>query len=142
LFPAPRADAVVVNTALQIASHIALHSALHSALHITPAARQLGLARQTVWERVRRSKYLQDVVAEIDEGLIAKAQDNVTKAIYAGDMQTSRWYLERKGRHLGYGTKVEASVDTAQIERVADAIISAGPAAIRAVRAVIAERYG
>ena len=45
----------------------------------------------------------------IDEGkseLIEVAEDNVVRAIRAQDMTTTRWFLERKGRDRGYGSKL------------------------------------
>lgn len=102
------------------------------------AAAALGVSRQAVAERIQHSTILQGVIADIDERLLSKSVDNIEKAIDKGDAQTSRWLLERRGRHLGYGTKVETIIDTAQLEKIAEAIAKGGAVTIRAVQAALA----
>ena len=79
------------------------------------AARDLGISRQAIHERIHSSPRLQAVMEEIRAEMLELAEGNIAKALRAGDMAVTRWYLERKGRHLGYSPKCEP-VDPALVE--------------------------
>jgi DNA-binding Lrp family transcriptional regulator len=89
---------------------------------ISAAASDLGITAQAVRDRIRRSGHLQDVLADIDVSLLDDAESVLRKAIRAGDTATTRWFLERKGRARGYGTKVDVVTDDRMIKAIIDAI--------------------
>ena len=104
---------------------------------VSAAAEALGVARQTIHQRIQRSPELQAHQTRIAEACLEWAEGAIRSAIKNKDMATVRWFAERKMRHMGYGTRVENSIDTAQLDRIIEAIAACGPAAIRAVRAAI-----
>lgn len=71
------------------------------------AARDLGMTRQGVSQRIRKSPELQAFLAELDQTHLDTAEGVVLEAIANKDLPTARWYLERKGKKRGYATKVE-----------------------------------
>src|SRR5471032_2121685 len=86
--------------------------------HPSLAARELGVSRQVIHERINRSPVLQTVVSDIDSELLEIRLGQITKAMRAGDMATVRWFMERKGRDIGYGKKSEVIMSDAQIEAI------------------------
>jgi hypothetical protein len=69
------------------------------------AARVLKIERASVCERVAKSEVLQRAIREGKTELVDVAEDNVVRAIHAGDMISTRWFLER--RHADYASKRE-----------------------------------
>lgn len=68
------------------------------------AARELGVSRQAVFDRVRRSAQLQRIVSEIEETLLDAVDAGLADLIInKRDPATLRWYADRKGRRRGYG---------------------------------------
>ena len=82
------------------------------------AARELGVSRQAIHERIKRSPALQTVVTDIDSELLEIGKGQIAKAMRAGDMPTVRWFMERKGRDLGYGKQSEVIMSDVQIEGI------------------------
>lgn len=80
------------------------------------AAKLLGTGRTTVHDRIARSPVLQALVKEITTDLDDQAEGNIAALLRAGDVQITKWYAERKLRHRGYGTKIEAGIDDGQVE--------------------------
>lgn len=101
------------------------------------AAEELKTDRQTIHDRISRSAELQATIRDIDEGMKVNARGAIAEALRAKDMPTVRWYAERKMRDEGFGTRIETGVDTAQIERIVEAIAKGGPTAIRSVLAAV-----
>jgi hypothetical protein len=106
---------------------------------VAKAAAALGTDRQTIHERIGRSVELQAVLRETGDNLKDMARGTIYAALKAGDAQMARWYAERKMRDEGYGTKLEMVVDTAQLERLAEAIARGGIGTLRAVKAALAD---
>jgi len=100
------------------------------------AARVLGMSRQAIHERIRNSIYLQQVTHEIQEETLDNAESALVQAIRAGDGPMIRWYLDRKGKHRGYGTKTEPAVDQERIRQFVEGL-GDDPAVLRAVRAAL-----
>lgn len=91
---------------------------------IAHAAKRLGVARQTLWDRVQASKHLQKVREQIDDEIL----DDVENLIVADmkrkkNMVTARWFAERKGKKRGYATKIEneSRLSEADLEAVVSA---------------------
>lgn len=73
------------------------------------AAADLGVTRQAVHARVKRSKAVQAFIAELEETLLDVAQGVVAEAIMRKDHRMTRWFLQTKGKHLGFTTRQEHS---------------------------------
>ena len=73
------------------------------------AAMLLGCLRVTITKRVEGSVDIQNLLIDLEEALLDQAVDNVAKAIAKDDMQTTRWFLDRKGRGRGYVTRTETT---------------------------------
>lgn len=71
------------------------------------AAEYLGTTRQAVWFRVKNSPVLIDWMREIEEAILDTAEGGIHGAIKCGDMQTTRWFLERKGKVRGFANRQE-----------------------------------
>jgi hypothetical protein len=71
------------------------------------AAADLGVTRQTVHGRVQASEELQAFVREVEAEVLDAAEGVIMTSIEKGDGPMARWFLERKGRERGYGTRTE-----------------------------------
>lgn len=70
------------------------------------AAQDLGVSRQAVFDRVRRSERLQRVVTDIEETLLDAVDAGIADLIInKRDPTTLRWYADRKGHRRGYGNR-------------------------------------
>lgn len=90
------------------------------------AAQELGLTRQAVWQRIQKSPRLQLAIARMEAMILDAAQsvllNTITAEGVAADRKlashNARWLLERKGAHLGFGTKVEGRLADDQVEAI------------------------
>lgn len=105
------------------------------------AAHELGVSRQAVHERVRRSPSLQRWVAEIDTTILDRAETTVIDAVVGGDLLTAKWYLERKGRGRGYATRQEweQRLPEDQLAALVAKLADTSPAALADLRASLIE---
>lgn len=85
------------------------------------AAKELGVDRTTVQERVDRSPHLQQVIKDIREHVVDLAEGVVVDALNKKDRETARWALGRIGKDRGYALKVENEnrLDPDQLEQIA-----------------------
>jgi hypothetical protein len=74
---------------------------------IAPAARRLGVSRQTVYRATQTYPTVKQALDDAREALLDVAEDNIFRAASAGDVPTSKWLLERLGRDRGYVLRVE-----------------------------------
>lgn len=86
---------------------------------VMKAAAELGIDRSTLAERISKNPTLQKVKAEVEEILKDKAEGNIHEALEAGDITTSRWYVQQKAKDRGYGA---VSVDDDQLNRLVGAM--------------------
>lgn len=103
------------------------------------AAKALGLTRQAVSARIAKSAILQGVIDDIDAEMLADAHSGLHDLIKDKDGTTIRWFLERT--HDRYRTKVQTSIDPAQIAQVVDSF-GTDVALLRAVRDAVANFGG
>lgn len=75
----------------------------------TIAAKMLAVHRSTLCSFMNKHPSLQAFADDIEEVLKDDAEDQVIKAIRAGDMPTVRWYMELKGKDRGYVRRVEST---------------------------------
>ncbi|WP_306150729.1 helix-turn-helix domain-containing protein [Roseovarius sp. MMSF_3281] len=76
---------------------------------MTAAAHYLGVDRSTVYRFINENPELKDVRADIEDQTKDMAEGKIVTAIKNGEMDTVRWYADRKMRDRGYGhqAKVE-----------------------------------
>lgn len=67
------------------------------------AAKRLGITRTSMYERVSKYPRLQQAIADVEAEMVGQAVGNVQKLLEAEDPTTTRWFLERRGKDLGYG---------------------------------------
>lgn len=103
---------------------------------IALAAKDIGISRQGLHERVSKSEHLQRVRQEIDETNLDAAESVIMEAIVRKkDVATARWLAERKGKQRGYTTRaeVEGRLADDQIEALVLAL-GGDPEALRRLR--------
>lgn len=71
------------------------------------AGKILGITGQAVSMRVKKSKRLQRVRAEITEDLIDVAENKLLKAINSDNLTATIFYLKTKGKNRGYSERQE-----------------------------------
>lgn len=70
------------------------------------AARDLGIRRNALKERIERTPQLAAALEDFREGLKDKAEDNVNIAVLNGDKGASQFVLQTIGKDRGYHTGV------------------------------------
>jgi hypothetical protein len=68
-------------------------------------ARRLDVSRQTLYSYERRWRSVTDAIQAEADVAMDHAELNVTKAVLAGDLPTSKWLLAMKGAGRGYGLR-------------------------------------
>jgi hypothetical protein len=72
--------------------------ALRSGLNETETRSFLGVY-QNSWQRfLELNSHLKEILATVKTDLVTKAKLNVSKKIASGDLETSKWYLERRAK--------------------------------------------
>lgn len=71
------------------------------------AAKELNTSRQNVFYRIKNSPRIQAVIAEIEEETLDIGEGHLIKMLREGDKEIVRYYLDRKGKKRGYGTRGE-----------------------------------
>ncbi len=94
------------------------------------AANEVGIARQTMQERVERSAKLQAVIKEVEEETLDLGEGHIIKGVRAGDPDHVWPYMRSKGRKRGYGNTVQTSLDESQLEAIVIAL-GGSPDALR-----------
>jgi len=74
---------------------------------IALAARDLGVTRQALEQRIKRSRVLTEVVRDVEESTLDIAEAGLKQAIAKGDAASIRFYLSTKGKRRGYTTRTE-----------------------------------
>ncbi|KFG66735.1 helix-turn-helix domain-containing protein [Microvirga sp. BSC39] len=76
---------------------------------IAQAAVVLSVQRSTLYRFIANNPELEAVREEATEALLDTAEAHLARAVEAGDMKAIRFFLERKGKHRGYSTRVETT---------------------------------
>jgi len=74
---------------------------------ITGAARDLDCSPRTIFRRIARSAYLQDVVWGIREKYLDLAESEHIKHVKAGNYEAVKFHLRCQGKSRGYVEAVE-----------------------------------
>ena len=78
---------------------------------ITKAAKMLGCSPKTIYNYRDKYDEVRQAIDDAREATCDQAEFNIIEAITKKDIETSKWYLSRMGRHRGYGDKVDHKVD-------------------------------
>jgi len=87
---------------------------------IAPVARKFNMARRSIVRRVQKSEKLQDLLDDVRETVLDKAQLVVIKKINENNLEAAKFYLTRLGSDRGFGDKkfVDANVSVNKIEDI------------------------
>jgi predicted transcriptional regulator len=86
------------------------------------AAKELGITRQAVHQRIKNSEGIRAALAEIEDENLDVGIGHLIKKVRAGDMRAIQFYLDRKGRKRGYGNSLSVAVEDAQVEAFIDSL--------------------
>lgn len=75
---------------------------------VSQMAKDQNVSRQTIYNWLDHYDMRDDLDKE-RTNIVMLAEDNIYDSLIAGDVGTSQWVLERKGRHLGWNKQVEIS---------------------------------
>lgn len=78
--------------------------------NVSAAARALGVAHSTLWERIERSERLQAARKEAEEQTLDMAEAALVEAVRSGAAWAVCFLLKTKGRRRGYVTRQEGSM--------------------------------
>lgn len=108
---------------LRKASDNAIDAALRASDgQVAQAARLLGMARQSLHERVTASPRLRGVIQEIEDEILDLGIGHITKGVKDGDKDYVKMFVTQKGRKRGWGNKVDVGIDDAQAEAIVAAL--------------------
>lgn len=79
--------------------------------NISAVARQLNTRRKYIADRVERRPELKELLEEIRQTVIDKAEQNVFVSVESGDLGESRYVLGTIGKDRGYVARVETNKD-------------------------------
>ena len=76
---------------------------------------RLGVSRGTLEIWLKKVPELVELIDHEREGTLDKAEENIKNKIEEGDIETSKWFLARKGRVRGYdgdggGTAIQINI--------------------------------
>lgn len=109
---------------------------------ITHAAQELGILRQTLYERIEHSQVLRDEIKAIKEGFKDLGESHIHKGLETGDQRYVTYYMDRQARDRGYGAKVETEVKIHDEQLgVFIAAIGGDPEKLKAFRASLDPAY-
>ena len=104
------------------------------------AAKELNTSRQNIQVRVNNSPRLQQEIADIDEENLDIGEGHLVKLLRKGDKDIVKYFLDRKGKKRGYGTKIEANIRLSETDIAA--LVTAFGGNISAMRAFHARLAG
>lgn len=74
---------------------------------LSKAAEACGVSRKYFYKFMEDYPELEEVRAEASDELLDIAEANVVQELERGEMKTTRWFLDRKGKDRGYTTRQE-----------------------------------
>ena len=78
--------------------------------NVNGAARALGVAHSSLWERIGKSERLQEARKEAEEQVLDLAEDGLVRAVKDGKGWAICFLLKTKGTRRGYVTRQEGSM--------------------------------
>lgn len=98
--------------------------------NMSQAARALGVTRQAIQARVRKSEYLRSVVEAEREGLVDLAESVIRRNIERGDVASTIFVLKTLGKNRGYVERFEQTganggpIQTEELNAAGERILS------------------
>ena len=77
----------------------------------SPAAAMLRVSQSAISQRISKSPFLQEIVAEIKEELTDIAETKLKEHILAGNLTACIFYLKTVGKERGYNEKSELDIN-------------------------------
>lgn len=77
---------------------------------ITAAARALGVTRQTVYNRMKKSSMIQEAKDDADESMKDIAESELVKLIRAGNLGAICFFLKCRAKERGYIERIDANI--------------------------------
>lgn len=74
---------------------------------ISAIAIKLGVHYRTVLRYRDQNESVRQAIEEEKEKMLDTAESNIHREIQKGDMDTSKWFLARKGKDRGYSEKID-----------------------------------
>lgn len=96
--------------------------------NISSAAYALGVRRAYLKKKIDADPDLQDVVVELEQVVVDKAQENVYSKVFAGDGDMSWRILQTLGKDRGFSTRVESTGKNGAPVSIGDVNINFVPA--------------
>ena len=89
-----------------------LDAVKHSAGVKSEIAKKLGVHRHTIDRYQKKYPTVRLAIEEEENNILDAAENNIFKAINAGDIDVSKWLLSRRGRSRGYSDKIDIEKKT------------------------------
>lgn len=74
--------------------------------YVSVAARAIDVTPQAIYKRIKNDEKLQEVLREIDEERLDRAENELELAVEGKDAWAVKYTLDNKGRSRGYGKQV------------------------------------
>ena len=78
--------------------------------NVTAVARELGVARSTIYRRVAKSPALQETLTDAREELVDIAESALRREVLAGNITAIIFTLKTQGKERGYVERYEQTV--------------------------------
>ena len=88
-----------------------LDAVKHSAGIKSEIAKKLGVHRHTIDRYQKKYPTVRQAIEEEENNILDAAENNIFKAINAGDIDVSKWFLSRRGKKRGYSDKLDIEKD-------------------------------
>lgn len=77
---------------------------------VAMAAKELGISRQALGQRIRRSAALKEALRDIEQTCVDAAEGTLLHLVLVvKDPASVRFYMERKGKDRGYAARTEVT---------------------------------
>lgn len=88
-------------------------------LNKTECAKFAGISRDTLYEYIKENPKFSDRIEELQSHPSMKAKINLADRIEKGDIEASKWYLERKNRdEFSLKQQVDTTVTVTKLEDI------------------------
>lgn len=98
--------------------------------NVAAIARELGVSRGTVWNRVQESVTLKAALEDARETMLDEAESRLYEAVLAGETAELLFFLKTQGRSRGYVERQEIEQETTHhipdLDKALDAIYGDG----------------
>lgn len=90
--------------------------------NITATCAALNISRRTFYQKKKKSKSLQDLLAEADESILDFAESKLIEHINNNDITSLIFFLKTKGKKRGYVERTEHDVNANPFQELMESI--------------------